>query len=63
MSAPTTQFAEERRHWLTVQGLDCPDEAAVVRDAVMPLPGAREIIFDYTRSADRSCVALGFHCW
>lgn len=44
----------ERRHWLTVQGLDCPDEAAVVRDAVMPLPGVREVIFDYTRSA--ACV-------
>jgi Zn2+/Cd2+-exporting ATPase len=47
---PTT----ERRHWLTVQGLDCPDEAAVVRDAVMPLPGVRDVIFDYTRSA--ACV-------
>jgi Zn2+/Cd2+-exporting ATPase len=41
----------ERREWLTVQGLDCPDEAAVVRDAVKPLPGIREVICDYTRSA------------
>lgn len=54
MSAPTTQPDAERRHWLSVQGLDCPDEAAVVRDAVMPLPGVRDVIFDYTRSA--ACV-------
>lgn len=49
---PVSSF--ERRHWLTVQGLDCPDEAAVVRDAVLPLPGVRDVIFDYTRSA--ACV-------
>lgn len=42
---------DERREWLTVQGLDCPDEAAVVRDAVKPLSGIRDIIIDYTRSA------------
>lgn len=54
MPAKTDSSSDERRHWLTVQGLDCPDEAAVVRDAVMPLPGVREIIFDYTRSA--ACV-------
>lgn len=44
----------EQRHWLAVRGLDCPDEAAVVRDAVRPIPGVREVIFDYTRSA--ACV-------
>jgi Zn2+/Cd2+-exporting ATPase len=47
----TSSSTADRRHWFTVQGLDCPDEAAVVRDAVMPLPGVREVIFDYTRSA------------
>lgn len=54
MPAKSEPTSDERREWLTVQGLDCPDEAAVVRDAVMPLPGVREVIFDYTRSA--ACV-------
>lgn len=54
MTVHSPDPTNERRQWLTVQGLDCPDEAAVVRDAVLPLPGVRDVIFDYTRSA--ACV-------
>lgn len=35
------------RHLIAVSGLDCPDEAAVVRDAVRSFAGIRDIIFDY----------------
>lgn len=41
-------------HTLQVAGLDCPDEAAIVRDAVKHLPGVREVTFDYT--AGTACV-------
>jgi Zn2+/Cd2+-exporting ATPase len=41
-------------HTLQVAGLDCPDEAAIVRDAVKHLPGVREVTFDYT--AGTTCV-------
>ena len=35
-------------HTIAVAGLDCPDEAAVVRDAVKDLPGVQDVGFDYT---------------
>ncbi|MBN8523747.1 MAG: cation-translocating P-type ATPase [Planctomycetes bacterium] len=41
-------------HTLHVAGLDCPDEAAIVRDAVTRLPGVREVTFDFT--AGTACV-------
>jgi Cd2+/Zn2+-exporting ATPase len=41
-------------HTISVAGLDCPDEAAIVRDAVKHLPGVRDVGFDYT--AGTACV-------
>ena len=50
MSLPTTDIS----HTIQVAGLDCPDEAAMVRDAIRDLPGVREVTFDYT--AGTACV-------
>lgn len=46
--------ASDVSHTVQVAGLDCPDEAAVVRDAVKHLPGIRDVSFDYT--AGTACV-------
>lgn len=56
MSTDASQPAAEgtTRHILAVRGLDCPDEAGVVNAAVRPLPGVREVTFDYT--AGTACV-------
>lgn len=43
----TTTTKDGVRHLIVVSGLDCPDEAAVVRDAVKPFDGVREVTFDY----------------
>lgn len=54
MSSASLSAAPDLNHTLQVAGLDCPDEAAAVRDAVKRLPGVREVTFDYT--AGTACV-------
>ena len=54
MPANATATESDLSHTVQVAGLDCPDEAAVVRDAVKHLPGVRDVSFDYT--AGTACV-------
>ena len=54
MTAASASAEPDIAHTLQVAGLDCPDEAAIVRDAVKHLPGVREVSFDYT--AGTACV-------
>lgn len=56
----TSATAPVVSHTISVAGLDCPDEAAVVRDAVKDLPGVQDVGFDYTEgTACVRCAAGG----